>query len=253
MKKIYSFIFILSIVIGVTTLNVDYVEAADSEKDIKNEMILDVDDLTKDFSEENNFYYTEGKKNLTKSESLIQPMGQVGVQEEKWLSMVHYYQNGQSWSNNIMQRYGTTIGAEGCALTSFAMVTDYYGYSDNPGTVNTKLGSSACPLAWSSAGQKYNLDLIGSVHSQVSSSYAKNYIKGTLRNNRPVIVGFIKGNSTHFVIARAFVKETYQPELGFHGNEYFYIHDPYFGRNYKFIDDCLNAGYSIHRLKVYDN
>lgn len=253
MKRISILMLVLTIVFGATTLNVNYVKAAADEPIIENEMVLDINDSTKDFTEENNFYYTEGKKSLTKSESLIQPMGTVGVQEEKWLSMVHYYQNGQSWSGNIMQTCGYTIGSQGCALTSFSMVTDYYGYSDNPGEVNTRLGSYACPLAWSSAGQRYNLDLVGSVHTQVSSSYAKDYIRGALRNNRPVIVGFIKGSSTHFVVARAFVKETYQPELGFYGNEYFYIHDPYSGRNYKFIDDYLDAGYSIHRLKVYDN
>lgn len=190
-------------------------------------------------------------KGKTDSKNIITSIP--GVAESIFLNMPHYYQSGQSWSNDIMQSQGLTIGSAGCALTSFTMVTNYYGYTDNPGEVNSKLGSAACPLAWSTAGSKYSLSLVGNISAATSESDAKTFILGALRQNRPVIVGFKKGTSTHFVVARAYLRETYDPSEGLYGEETFYIYDPSSGRDYSYLDDYLAADYYVYSLKVYDN
>lgn len=217
--------------------------------------VLDVDDSKKDFTEENAKLLSDGQKTVEEfygstGQGVIQSTP--GIKEEIFLPMTHYYQDGQPWSKNIMQTCGSTIGEAGCAVTSFAMITSYYGYSDDPGEVNTKLGSYACPFSYANAGSKYSLSLVGDVHQSVSNDYAKSYILGALRNNRPVLVG-LNGGSTHFVVAYGYVEEIYDPGQGFYGNKYYYIYDPWSPRDYYELDQYLNNGWSVNRLKVYDN
>jgi len=60
-------------------------------------------------------------------------------------------QNDPRWRDDVMQTCGETIGDAGCALTSAAMVFNYYGASTNPPTLNACLGDHACPLYWAIA------------------------------------------------------------------------------------------------------
>lgn len=222
---------------------------------------LDIDDSTKDYTKENAQFVKDGQKSIQEyynlenhSELLDSSIFSVpGATEYINLSMVHYFQNNQPWSGYKMQTCGTSIGLEGCALTSFAMVLDYYGYNDDPGTVNSTLGNSACPFEWTTNGSLYNLRLVGNEHKSVTDTYAKDFIRGALRTNKPVIVGFVKsnGNETHFVVAYGYLEEENSPTEGLFGRKYYYIKDPAHQRNYKFLDDYLNAGWSINRLKVY--
>lgn len=80
------------------------------------------------------------------------------------LSVVHYYQNGQSWSNDKMQNAGVTIGSQGCCLTSFAMIERFLGGADDPRAVNTKMGNYACDIkngfSYTEAAKKYNFTII---------------------------------------------------------------------------------------------
>lgn len=230
-------------------LTTQMVIADDNYGAIYDQIILDIDDSGKDYSFENELIFRNGLERDTNNTIFGTP----GVQEYISLKFTHYYQNRQSWSNDIMRTCGSTIGNAGCALTSFTMVTDYYGYSDNPGQVNALLGNLACPIYWTQSGAKYGLTLVGNVGEGYSESYVKTYIRGALRLDRPVIVGFKKGSSTHFVVARAYLKETIDPYEGTTGREYFYIYDPSYGRDYLFVDDYLNEGWVVHSLKVYDN
>lgn len=62
-----------------------------------------------------------------------------------------YYQNNQSWSGDIMQSGGDTIGNAGCALTALTMLFDYNGSTvGNPGGMNNCLSpwGYAEPLNW---------------------------------------------------------------------------------------------------------
>lgn len=60
-----------------------------------------------------------------------------------------YNQGDPRWSGKIMQTCGTSIGLEGCALTSATMIFGHYGSSMNPDQVNTCMGNYACPWDWS--------------------------------------------------------------------------------------------------------
>lgn len=152
-----------------------------------------------------------------------------------------YYQNQQPWSNDIMQTKGYKIGTHGCALTSFAMVTNYYGSNHNPGKVNTVLGNAACSLNWITAKSKYNLEYdVKSNQNGIDESVAKTWIRDALRQNRPVIVCLKNpiNNGTHFVVVEWYARVRYHEDLP--PVELFLIHDPSAHINYRYLDDYLH-------------
>lgn len=203
---------------------------------------LEYDDSTQSFDKQNNFYYNEGRKDI-KSKNDIQPKSYPEVIESKSLNVTNYFQSGEDWSTHEMKKLDLHIGTDGCLLTSFTMVNDYYGSSHNPGEVNNQLGENACPFYWYNAASIYNLTL-DALKDNSSNSYAKTYIKGALRNNKPVIVGFEYSSGTHYVVARGF-------DIMNDGTEYYYIHDPASTVDHPIIQDYLDDGYNIHRLAVY--
>ena len=144
-------------------------------------------------------------------------------------------QQGDSrWKNEIMMTEGKTIGSAGCCLTSFTMIQQYYGGTDSPAQVNSKLGNSACPFVYADAASKY-----GYTYNLASDmSYAINYIKGAICSGNPVLVGMTSSSGTHFVAA-----------YGYDDNNII-ISDPA-SRNYQYLSQYLNTGYSIYRLCTY--
>jgi len=206
-------------------------------------VVLEYDDTTQNFDKQNNFYYNQGRKDI-KSESTIIPKSYPEVKESKWLNVTNYFQSGETWSGDEMETLGDTIGESGCLLTSFTMINDYYGSNDDPHDVNIQLGDYACPFYWFNAANQYNLTL-DAFQDNSSNSYAKTFIKGSLRNNKPVIVGFDKSSAnTHYVVARGF-------DIMTDDTEHFYINDPASSRDYPTIQDYLDDGYYIHKLAVY--
>jgi len=166
------------------------------------------------------------------------------------LEVPHYYQNQQSWSNNTMQTCGSTIGKAGCALTSFTMVANYLGSNDNPGQVNTKLGSYACPIYWYIAASKYGLTYGPDFNEDpIEVSKGKTWILGELRKGNPVIVGYKKPTGgLHYVVCWGYGSFTSQGHL----YEYYAIHDPTYGSKEQYsLDGYLNQGYSLRNLRVY--
>lgn len=138
-------------------------------------------------------------------------------------------------------------------MTSFSMITNHYGFNDNPDVVNRKIGDYACPFSYASAGSVYSLSLVGNVHNNVTESYAKSYILGALRNNKPVMVGLYKGSKTHFVVVNGYLEEAYDPGIGSYGEIYYYIKDPESDIAYDYLDQYFKAGWEVNRLKVYGN
>src|SRR5262249_21073801 len=59
-----------------------------------------------------------------------------------------FSQNDPAWQAAVMKSGADTIGGAGCALTSTAMLLNYYGASLNPAALNTCLGASADPIDW---------------------------------------------------------------------------------------------------------
>ncbi|MBX0327343.1 C39 family peptidase [Oscillochloris sp. ZM17-4] len=65
---------------------------------------------------------------------------------------VPYYRQGDpQWSGNRIGACANTIGNVGCALTSLAMIFQFYGANQNPGTLNTCMGGDACRMHWYSS------------------------------------------------------------------------------------------------------
>lgn len=170
--------------------------------------------------------------------------GQAAIRQRStnYLNVPHYYQNGQTWSNDIMQSRGLTIGSAGCCLTSFTMIQRYLGGNNNPRGVNNALGNAACLFNYSTAATIFGYTISNYKHETVSDEYAIDFIAGAIDLGYPVLVGMEKDSddSTHFVAA-----------YGHNGNTIF-IHDPASGRDYATLDTYLQ-NYHVNRLYVYKN
>lgn len=194
-------------------------------------------ELLDDYSEVNAVSYEEANAEFVKLGEAAQKR-----RSSKTLYFKHYYQDGgESWCNDVMQTCNKTIASSGCCLTSFAMIQRYFGGSDNPGEVNTKLGTAACPFNYNTAANKYGYTISGFKNETVSDDYAKSFIIGAITADRPVLVGMHTdtGSGTHFVAA-----------YGYSGNT-IYIHDPASNRNYTTLDAYLSS-YYVNRLVIFN-
>ncbi|KEO82107.1 C39 family peptidase [Tumebacillus flagellatus] len=140
---------------------------------------------------------------------LAPQVNQAGIQmgvvapEAVSLAVPLYSQSGQTWSSTTMQSCGDTISASGCTLTSTAMVFKYYGVSIDPGTLNSKMGSSACPLVYGDAVTKAGAGIVNHVTTSSPTAWSTVYsaAKAALDLGRPYIVGMNKpAGGTHFVV-----------------------------------------------------
>ncbi|MCR5754800.1 MAG: C39 family peptidase [Acetatifactor sp.] len=171
----------------------------------------------------------------------LRELGKVATRRRanKFLDVHHYYQSGQTWSNDKMKTENLTIGSSGCCLTSFAMIQRYLGGSKDPGQVNTALGNSACPFNYSQAAKIFGYKILHQEAKEVSDSSAIDFIAGSIEKGNPVLVGLKKSNgSTHFVCA-----------FGYSGTDV-YIHDPASNRDYTHLSQYLGT-YTVHRLYVF--
>lgn len=157
----------------------------------------------------------------------------------KTLNVPHYYQDGESWSDNIMQTAGLTIGEAGCGVTSFAMIAKYKRDYYDPGTMNTWLGNYACPFNRSKAAKKMGYTVLNYLYKP-STSTAITTIKGCIEANRPVMVYLVKGsNLTHFVVAK-----------GYSGSNIL-INDPESDWDYDYLNTYLDNGWSVQWMCSY--
>ena len=125
------------------------------------------------------------------------------IAPEGSLAVPLYSQSGQTWSSNIMQTCGTTISAEGCALTSVAMVFTYYGVSITPGALNTKMGSYACPVYWGEAVTRAGAGIVKTVSTSSPTAWTSVYpaAKAAIDAGKPYILGINKASGgTHFFV-----------------------------------------------------
>lgn len=262
MKKTLLLILVFSLVLAQSVFGDDLIEQQkeEVEQNEKGVIIRDVDDAKDvDFSKANSIYLKKGLiKNKNKTDEGVMRITP-GLVEDIALSIPHYLQAGQSWSGVKLDPYdpnflNETIGSHGCTVTSFAMISSYLKNTIiYPNHVVSKLGVSSIdpkisyssPFEYNLAATKYNLVLSGNVHTStsVSGSYAKQYIRGALRTGKPVMVGMKHPNTTHFIVA-------YGYRLYSDGSEQILIKDPS-GYSYIYLDQYLNNGYSVNRLKVY--
>jgi hypothetical protein len=163
------------------------------------------------------------------------------------LPVLPFSQLDSDWAYETMDTDGDYIKDSGCALTCVAMVFKYYGANTNPLILNNDLGDYACPIHWYEAdnlGSDGNANLIVYDDSPTSTD-VMNTCVNALEDGYPVVLGLEKSSGiTHYVLVKSLIGS------GTSWQNYGVI-DPY-GGNTNNIQNLLNAGYSFHKLVVYE-
>ncbi|MEG0615222.1 MAG: papain-like cysteine protease family protein [Oscillospiraceae bacterium] len=152
--------------------------------------------------------------------------------------MTAFLQNGgDTWCGDIMQGCGQTISTSGCYLTSFTMLQNYLkGTNLNPGQVNTRLGSYACPFNYSGAATEFGL----SAYSTPSVADYKAKIIGLIDIYKPVMVSLNNpSGGLHCVLAKGYAGTTVL------------INDPDTHKHYTDLSQYINAGYTVSSLRYF--
>jgi hypothetical protein len=155
-------------------------------------------------------------------------------------SMPAFSQNDPSWRNVIMQAAGDSIGNFGCAVTSTAMVLNYYGADINPPRLNQCLGQGADLLYWTQAVPCAK----GAVTGYNGFDFSWQNLDQVLTKGRPAIVGMIRGQTgMHFVVVTA----------GSGGSASNYaVTDPWDGTTNKSLQTFISSGYNMRWIRTYD-
>lgn len=156
------------------------------------------------------------------------------------LSVPAFSQNDAAWKNDVMQTCGETAGRTGAALTSAAMVFEYYGAtSGKPGRLNTCLKASACPVDWSLAANTCGESKASWVGSW---AFAYSKLESMLAAGRPPIVELTKGTSTHFVVV-----------TGGSGTApaNYTMNDPWDGTITKHLSDYTANGWTLYAIEEF--
>ena len=148
-------------------------------------------------------------------------------------------QNDPAWRNAIMQTGADSIGGFGCALTSAAMMLNYFGASLTPDQLSACLGSGADPIAWSSVPTCTK----GVVSGGVETDFSWAALDTILGSGRPAIVGMLHGQTgSHFVVVTS----------GGGGlAQNYHITDPWDATTYKTLGSYEAAGYNEKWIVSY--
>ena len=143
-----------------------------------------------------------------------------------------FSQNDPAWRSTVMKSQSDTIGGAGCALTSAAMMLNYYGSSLTPVQLNTCLGANADPVAWKSVPDCTD----GIVGGGDKIDFTWTDLDALLAAGRPAIVGMLGGQQgSHFVVVT-------QGGGGVADN--YKITDPWDATTYKTLGGYINDGYN---------
>jgi hypothetical protein len=143
-----------------------------------------------------------------------------------------FSQQDPAWRTLVMQAQADPIGGYGCALTSAAMVLNYYGATLTPAQLNTCLGAGADPVAWSAVPQCTN----GLVSGGTRIPFTWPDLDSLLLAGRPAIVGMLRGlTGSHFVVVTS----------GGGGlAQNYHITDPWDATTFKTLGSYVDAGYN---------
>ncbi len=149
-------------------------------------------------------------------------------------------QNDPAWQSSIMLAGGDPIGGFGCALTSTAMLLDYFGANITPPQLSACLGGLADPVDWASAP--------ACTHGQVTGGARFDFswpqLDSILGSGRPAIVGMMRGlTGMHWVVVAS------------GGGDYaqnYRIVDPWDGTTTKTLGSYSNAGYQLRWIISMD-
>ncbi len=155
-------------------------------------------------------------------------------------SMPIFSQNDPSWRNTVMQAAGDSIGNFGCAVTSTAMVLNFYGAPLTPAQLNACLGQGADLLYWTQAVPCAK----GAVTGYNGFDFSWQNLDQVLAAGKPAIVGMLRGQTgMHFVVVTA----------GSGGSASNYaVNDPWDGTINKSLQTFMNSGYNMRWIRTYD-
>ncbi len=155
------------------------------------------------------------------------------------------------WRELTLGTDGATIGSEGCALTSFAMVASYWGVPTTPAQARTRLDTYAYPLEWVAAQPRYGFYVVrkDSVRFRDARLHAPAWVRDTIedhiRAGCPVIVGLLQTTTgaPHFIVAYGVVPNG-------DGSVEILLRDPSENSDYQAWSH-IPAGWTVTRLVVY--
>jgi hypothetical protein len=108
-----------------------------------------------------------------------------------------FAQTDPRWGENVMRTENTAIRSWGCALTSTAMVFNYYGVEIDPGRLNQCAANQADLLYWEPVRQRCGGDPVTATHWSGQASWAD--LGSAVAAGRPAIVGLQGGPAgSHF-------------------------------------------------------
>ncbi len=143
-----------------------------------------------------------------------------------------FSQNDPAWRDAVMQIGTDSIGGAGCALTSAAMMLNYFGSSLTPAQLNACLGAGADPMGWKAVPACTN----GLVSGGDRIDFTWDDLDALLAAGRPAVVGMLGGKSgSHFVVVTSGgggVADSYR------------ITDPWDATNNKTLASYINWGYT---------
>jgi hypothetical protein len=149
-------------------------------------------------------------------------------------------QNDPAWQAAIMLAGGDPIGGFGCALTSTAMLLDYFGANITPPQLSACLGGLADPVDWASAPSCTK----GLVSGGARFDFSWPQLDSILGSGRPAIVGMMRGQTgMHWVVVTS------------GGGDYaqnYKIVDPWDGTTTKTLGSYSNAGYQLRWIISMD-
>lgn len=147
------------------------------------------------------------------------------------LNLQYFGQCDSQWGSNALGTCALTMCSDGCAVTSSAMVYQYYGGTMSPGELNTCLTSSGgyangCLIIWGNSCLPSGVSYVGQSGD----------IDAELGAGRPVIAHVSNASiSMHFVVI-----------VGNDGGQY-QILDPY----YPGYQTLADGSYAIQSIRIY--
>lgn len=151
-----------------------------------------------------------------------------------------FSQNDPAWREQIMQDGGDAIGAYGCALTSTAMLLNYYGATLTPAQLNACLAGGADPIIWASAPNCAN----GRARGGERADFSWQGLDAILSRGRPAIVGMVGGRTgMHFVVVTG---------GGSAMADGYRITDPWDGTITKTLGSYTSTGSNLRWIITYD-
>ena len=142
-----------------------------------------------------------------------------------------YSQNDPVWQAAVMKSGSDTIGGAGCALTSTAMLLNYYGSSLSPAQLNSCLGGAADPIEWKAVPACTGNMVTGGDRID----FTWNDLDALLASGRPAIVGMLRGlTGSHFVVVTSGGGGLAQS---------YHITDPWDASTFKTLGSYITAGY----------